>query len=332
MIYWFIGLMLACGGGEAPPEAAPELATTVVEIRRAQGTLSLAGELRPWQQVELRARLPAYVRERRVDVGDRVAAKDLLVSLSAPDRVAERAGAEADLGSAKSKLARLEVAAKGEGVVAALELEEARGTVQSLEAQLRALTQLESELYIRAPFPGVVTQRGADVGALVGPGSADALLTLAETERLRLQIAVPEAYAGAAVPGTSIGFRLVRGAQTETRTAIISRTSGVIDTATRTVHVELDVDNTEGDLLPGSYVDVLWPLDTGVDFAWIPATALVRNTEGTWVFAVRDSALVRVDVDEVQREGALVAVRGQLGAGDKVVTRGSEDLVEGPLP
>jgi multidrug efflux pump subunit AcrA (membrane-fusion protein) len=57
----------------------------------SEGTLPLAGELRPWQQVELRARLPAYVRERRVDVGDRVAERDLLVALSAPDRVAERA-------------------------------------------------------------------------------------------------------------------------------------------------------------------------------------------------------------------------------------------------
>jgi len=324
--------MLACGGPATSPAPPPAIPTTPVEVRKADGTLALAGELRPWQQVELRARLPAYVRERRVDVGDRVAQKDLLVALSAPDRAADRAGAQADLDSAQAKLARLQAAAKGEGVVAALELEEAQGSVQSLQAKVQALTQLESELYVRAPFPGVIIQRGADVGALVGPGSAEALITLAQTERLRLQLAVPEAYAGAAVVGTSVGFHLVQGASTETRTATVSRTAGVIDPATRTVHVELDVDNTANDLLPGSYVDVLWPLDTGVEFAWIPTTALVRNTEGTWVWAVRDHALVRVNVDEVQRAGAVVAVRGSLTAADQVVTRGSEDLVEGPLP
>lgn len=324
-----VWLLSACGGGASEPTVAADLPTTAVEVRRAAGTLPIAGELRPWQQVELRARLPAYVSERRVDVGDRVALGELLVALSAPDRVAERAEAEASQATAQARVRRLQAAAGRDGVVAALELEEAQGAAGALEARVRALRALERELAVRAPFPGVVTQRGADAGALVGPGSAEALVTVAETERLRLVVSVPEAYVGGAVVGSTVQFRVASG---EPRPAVVSRTSGVLDSGTRTLRVELDVDNAAGALLAGSYVDVLWPLDTGVDRVWVPATSVVRTTEGTWVWVRRQDQLARVDVDELQREKGLVAVLADLHAGDVVVTRGSEDLVAGPWP
>lgn len=323
-------LALACHGSEPAPAAPVPLATTPVEIRRPTGTLTLAGELRPWQQVDLRARLPAYVAERRVEVGDRVARGDLLVALSAPDRVAERAEAEAALGSARARLTRLETAASTEGVVAPIEVEEAQGTSRALDARVRALREVERELSVRAPFPGVITQRGADVGALVGPGSAEPLVTVADTAKLRLVVAVPEAFAASALPGAAVAFRVAGSA--EPRQAVVARTAGMLDGATRTLEVEADLENAAGELLPGSYVDVLWPLDTGAERAFVPATAVVRSTEGTWVWVRRGDVLARVDVQEIGREQALVGVRGELAAGDLVVTRGSEDLVAGPWP
>src|SRR5690606_33026410 len=143
-------------------------------------------ELLPWQRVDLRARLPAFVAERRVDVGDVVAKGDVLVRLSAPDRVAERAAVEADLAAAEARQRRLEDAARSEGAVAPLELESVHGEVASLAARVRALRELEAELTVRAPFPGVVAARGADVGALVGGGGDAPLVTLVESGRLRV--------------------------------------------------------------------------------------------------------------------------------------------------
>ncbi len=329
----FMSILAACHAEpevHAPtPAASAGLATSEVAKRAPAGALTLSGELLPWQRVDLRARLPAFVAERRVDVGDVVAKGDVLVRLSAPDRVAERAAVEADLAAAEARQRRLEDAARSEGAVAPLEIESVGAEVDSLAARVRALRELEAELTVRAPFPGVVAARGADVGALVGGGGDAPLVTLVESGRLRVVAHVPEAWVGAASVRREVGFRVA--GEGEARTGTIARTSGALDPRSRTLRVELDVDNADHALLPGRAVDVLWPLDADGEQLFVPATALVRTTEGTWVWAVRNGSLVRVEVDEQLREGTDVAVSGALEPGDHVVTRGSEDLVEGPL-
>jgi RND family efflux transporter MFP subunit len=335
--------LFAChapGAGEAAPAgsdpgaeaAASEIATSTCVVRRAEGTLPLAGELLAWQEVSLRARLPAFVRERRVDVGDRVEKDQVLVVLSAPDRVAERAQAQAELAAARARANRLSKAAGRAGVVAPLELEEARSAREALQARVHALRELERELVVRAPFPGIVTARGVDEGTLVGPGTDAPLPTVVDTSKLRLVVAVPERFTRAAVQGATVKFRLEDDDAQRLHDAVVSRTSGMLDLATRTLRVELEVSDTDRTLQPGSYVEVLWPTDTGEERAWVPATALVRSTEGTWVLVRRGDTLAKVEVEELLREGDEVAVRGPLQAGDVVVTRGSEDLTEGPWP
>ncbi|MFN2375039.1 MAG: efflux RND transporter periplasmic adaptor subunit [Candidatus Binatia bacterium] len=325
--------------GSPPPDAQAAQAakpkepeTVAVEFRRAAGTLRLAGELRPWQEVELHARLPAYVQERRVDVGDRVAQDQVLVVLSAPDRVAERAQAEAENATAQARLRRLETAARREGVVAPVELEDARGAAAASAAKARALKELEAELTVRAPFAGVVTARGVDAGALVGHGAGAALVSVADLSRLRLVVAVPERNARVARPGVRIAFREEGLDPERPRSAVVSRTSGRLDEGTRTLPVEMDVDNSDGALVAGSYVEVLWPLDDGETRPWVPATAVVRSSEGTWVWVRRGNALVKVVVEELQLEAGFSAVRAALVEGDLVVRRGSEDFAEGPWP
>jgi membrane fusion protein (multidrug efflux system) len=332
-------ISVACHGKEAKsPEttltrtAAADLATTPVEIRRPKGVLRIAGELRAFQQVALRARLPAYVRERKVDVGDRVKVGAVLVVLAAPERIAERAEAEAELSAAQARVRRLEAASTREGAVAPLELENAKGSAAALEARVLALRELERELTIRAPFAGTITQRGADQGALVGAGGETALVSIAELSRLRLTVAVPEHYARAATLGARIPFRLERDERGTTREAVVSRTSGLLDSATRTLDVELDVDNASGSILAGSFAEIMWPLDSGEELPWVPATAIVQGSDGQCVWVKRGNSLAKVAVDEVAREGGMVGVRAPLAKGEPVVSRGSEDFVEGPLP
>jgi membrane fusion protein, multidrug efflux system len=329
-------LSVACqaaeaGSADTSPKrtAATELVTAPVDIHRPKGALRIAGELRAFQQVALRARLPAYVRERKVDVGDRVKAGALLVVLAAPERIAERAEAEAELSAARARLRRLETASTREGAVAPLEVDNAKGSAAALEARLLALRELENELTVRAPFAGTITQRGADQGALVGAGGETPLVSIAELSRLRLTVAVPERYARAATRGARIQFRLEGDAPGTTREAAISRTSGLLESATRTLDVELDVDNADGTILAGSFAEVMWPFDSGDEHPWVPATAIVQSSDGQYVWVKRGNALAKVAVDEVVREGGMVAVRATLGKGELVVSRGSEDLVEG---
>lgn len=330
-------LSLACTAeatpaGEAPKSAVQAvLATTPVEIRRPKGTLRIAGELRAFQQVALRARMPAYVRERKADLGDRVKAGAVLVVLAAPERVADRAEAEAELSAARARLRRLDTAATREGAVAPLELESAKATAAALEARVLALREIEHELTIRAPFAGTIVQRGADPGALVGAVGETPLVSIADLSRLRLSVSVPERYTRAAIRGAEVSFRLEGDAPGTSRVAAVSRASGILDSSTRTLDVELDVDNADGKILAGSYADVIWPLDGGDEHPWVPATGIVQGRDGQYVWVKRGDALAKVAVEEILREGSLVGVRAALAKGDSVVSRGSEDLVEGPL-
>lgn len=321
-------LLFACHGDPAPaatPASAPPptSSTTAVVVRHPEGTLALSGELMPWQAVDLRGRLPAFVTDRKVDVGDRVSRGDVLLRLSAPERVAERLEVEAQLAADRLRLGRLERAAATDGAVAPAELDAERGLVAASDARLRALRDLEAELVVRAPFDGVVTARGVDVGALVGRAGDPPMVSLADVARLRVVVEVPEAVVGAAAPGLAVTF-LVDGTQHQ---GTVARTSGALDPRSRTLHVELDVDGAG--ILPSRHVEVRWPLDQGAALLFVPTTALVRTTEATWVWAVRDGRLARVAVKELAREKTEVAVAGELAAGELVMVRGSEDLVEG---
>lgn len=216
-----------------------------------------------------------------------------------------------------------------EGAVAPLELENARGSAAALEARVLALRELERELIVRAPFAGTVTQRGADQGALIGAAGDTALVNIADLSRLRLTVAVPERYARAAAHGARVPFRLEYDAPGTTREAVVSRTSGLLDSATRTLGVELDVDNSDDAILAGSFAEVMRPLDNGDEHPWVPATAIVQGSDGPCVWVVRENVLTKVRIHEVAREGSRVAVSAKLTKGESIITRGSEDFVEG---
>jgi RND family efflux transporter MFP subunit len=314
------------GGGLAPE--APVVLTRPVEARPLAATVPIRGELEAWQDVELRARVSAFVQERPVDVGSTVRRGDLLVRLSAPDQVARRAEAEADLRSAEARLSRLEAAAKAEGVVAPVEVETLRAEVDARRSEVDALAALERELTVRAPFDGVVTDRGADVGALVGPGSGPPLVRVTAVDPLRLVVAVPEAFAESATVGREIAFA-APGA--EGAKGIVSRVSALVEDATRTVRVELDVPNADGKLRPGGYADVRWPAGGDGDHLFVPSTAVLRTTEGIFVLAVEDGHVERIAVRPGLTVGKEVEVSGDLDAELPIVVRASEDLVPGAV-
>lgn len=324
MTGWLLGV-LACGGdggGGAPP---PAVGVRPVAERPVAAKVPVRGELVAREQAELRARVSAFVAERRVDVGDRVRAGDVLVRLSATELVADRSRAEAELRGAEARLSRLEAAARAEGVVAPGDLDAARADVDALRGAVRAAGTLAGELRVVAPFDGVISARGADPGTLVGP-QGPALPTVVGDDPLRLVAYVPERFAAAAAPGLDVGFRLATG---ERATAPVARVAGAVEPRTRTVRVELDVPNPDGHLRPGTSADVDWPVSTGGPALLVPATAIVRSTEGVAVFVVRGGALERVPVEPGLGDQADLAVRGALAAGDLVVVRGSEDLVSG---
>jgi RND family efflux transporter MFP subunit len=282
-----------------------------------------------------------------------------LVSLEAPELAAQvaeaeekvralesqRAEAEARYSSSQSTFERIRAAAATPGAVAAEEvtvaqksMEAAAALVRALESSIRAaglsvqaLRDLEGYLSVTAPFDGEITTRYVHPGALVGPGagaSATPMLRLEDNSRLRLVVAVPEADAGGIVKDARVPFT-VPAYPEETFTGIVARIAHSMDLKTRTMPVELDVDNPSLRLAPGMYAQVQWPVKSSRASLLVPPGSVVTTNERQFVIRVQNGVAEWVTVTRGGPAGDLVEVIGPLRAGDMVVKRGTDELREG---
>jgi len=318
--------------------------------------VELPGELLPYLTVSLHAKVAGYVERVLVDRGSVVKQGDLLVELSAPEMKAQlaeadskvhaaeadRLQAEAQLAAARSTAERLREASKTPGAVAGNELILAQKQVETDEALVRSREQarnaakaavqaqqdLEAYLKITAPFDGVVTDRLVHPGALVGPGADGALLTIQQISHLRLVVPVPEEDVGAMAHGASVTFH-VPAYPERAYTGTIARIAHALDPKTRTMPVELDVQNRDGSLAPGMYPGVKWPVRREQPALYVPKTSVVTTTERTFVIRDRNGHAEYVDVKKGVADGDLVEAIGDLHAGDMVVKRGTDELREG---
>jgi RND family efflux transporter MFP subunit len=318
----------------APVAAAPETPTVeVVQVTadKLDTTARLPGELAPYEMVALYPRVNGFVEEIGVDRGSAVRHGQLLARLSAPELASQRAEAESRLSAARSTFERTRAAADTPGAVAKHDLEVAEAAVKADEARVQSLKTLESYLSVRAPFDGVITERNVHPGALVGPpagASAQPMLRMESVGHLRLTVAVPETDVGAIAEGARAEF-VVRTWPGQKFGGVIKRVAHALDTKTRTMPVELDVENANNKLAAGMYAEVFWPIRRDAPSLFVPASAIVQTTEKTYVDRVRDGAIEQV---AVQRGTALkdrVEVFGALQAGDTVLKRGSEELKPG---
>src|SRR5262249_46518999 len=162
--------------------------------------------------------------------------------------------------------------------------------------RLDALKTLEAYLSVRAPFDGVITERNVHPGALVGPPSGAStapLLRMEMLERLRLVVAVPEADLGAIPPGGTAEVHVPTWAGKRFK-GVIARLAHDVDARTRTMPVELDVENKDRKLAPGMFAEVDWPIHREGPSILVPPSAVVQTTERTYVDRVRDSVVEMV--------------------------------------
>lgn len=322
---------------EVPPTPSAEssahassLEVVPVVSRQPEGNVHLEGELAPYEAVSLFSKVSGFVSRVDVDRGSKVKDGQVLLAISAPELGAQRAEAEAKLQGDKSTFERLKAASQTPGAVAGHELELQDAAVQADNARVQSLRALEQYLVLRAPFDGVVTERNVHPGAFVGPATGDKapMLRLEQVARLRLTVAIPERYVSEVTDGTVATFG-VSAWPSEKFSGKTERISHTIDTRTRTMAVELDVDNASGKLAPGMFATVEWPLKRPAATLWVPPTAIVQSTEKTFVVRVRDGVIDQVTVQRGAAAPDLVEVFGALQAGDLVAKRGSEELRAG---
>jgi len=358
-----ISLVLASTLGWAGPARAQSGASVTAETVRVVArpldlSVKLPGELKAFQAVDIHARVTGFIESIEVDRGSQVAEGALLATMSAPELEARRVESEAKipvieaqvsearakLAAAESTLERLREAAKTPGVVAGNDLvlgekgvEAARSHMASLErsvaaarAAVRSLQEMEKYLRITAPFSGVITDRYAHIGALAGPegGGRVPLLRLEQTSSLRLVVPVPEAYAESIRPGRTVSFTVSAYPGMAFR-GTVSRPAHSVDPQTRTMPVEVDVNNAAGNLAPGMYAEVSWPVLRRGESLFVPVGAVKSTTERTFVVRLRDGVAEWVDVRRGMTEGKQLEVFGDLKAGDTVVARGTDEIRPG---
>lgn len=320
--------------------------------------VDLPGEILPCLSVSVHAKIPGYVERVLVDRGSVVKEGELLVELSAPELQAqiaeaeskvesaesERTQAEAQLAAARSTSERLKEAAKTAGAVAANELLQAEkqvdaaqalvrareSAVKAVQASVKAQKDLAGYLRITAPFAGVVTDRLVHPGALVGTGTDAVLLVIQQVSRLRLVVPVPEEDVGGITRGASVAFR-VPAYPEKNYSGTVARISHELDQKTRTMAVELDVQNRDDSLAPGMYPAVKWPVRRTHPGLFVPRTSVVTTTERTFVIRARDGRAEWVDVKKGSSDGDLVEVAGKLAEGDRVVRRATDEIREGTV-
>lgn len=327
------------------PVAPPVTDVTTVQKDKLSTTLQLPGELIAFQQVDLYAKVNSFVKELKVDIGSEVHEGQLLIVLEAPEINSQVAAAESRLKAqeaiytaSKASYNRLLETSKVPGTVSPNDIDLALAKQNSDLAQLEAarasykeLNVMNGYLEIRAPFSGVITARNVNTGAYVGPsgrGSEFPLFTLQQQSKLRLAVAIPEAYTGYLKDNNEIKFR-VRSVPGETFKAQIKRRAGALDYKFRSERVEMDVENKNKKLLPGTVAEVIVPLPAQDSTLIVPKSAVVSADEGVYVIKVEDNKAVRIPVKKGRLADDKVEIFGDLNEGDVLVLKASEEIKDG---
>jgi membrane fusion protein (multidrug efflux system) len=363
-----LGLLMSCGKDDArsakaaPPDPTPKVQVTKVIAQKLAVTVHLPGEIEPYEVVAIFPKVTGFVKSITVDRGSHVKVGEAIAQLDAPELIAQRSEAQSKLQAAQAQLAaaeakvaseegtydHLKAAAATPGVVAGNDLFVAQKAVDAdrahLKAQqenvnaaqqaLQAIAQTEAYLQVKAPFNGVVTERNVHPGALVGPagapGVAVPMLRIETLSRLRIVVPVPEMYAAGVPEGTKVEFTVPAFPGRSFR-GTIARIAHSLDEKTRTMPVELEASNTKGELSPGTFSDVLWPVRRSYPTLFVPTTAVANTLERVFVVRIRDAKTEWVDVKTGATADKLIEVFGDLHEGDMVAVRGTDELRPGSL-
>jgi membrane fusion protein (multidrug efflux system) len=361
-----LGLLISCGKDDAssakaaPPDPALKVQVTKVVAQKLALTVHLPGEIEPYEVVAIFPRVNGFVKSISVDRGSHVRAGQDIAQLEAPELIAQRSEAQSKLQAAKAQFAaaeakaasdegtyeHLKAAAATPGVVAgndlfvaqkALDVDRSQlkaqqENVNAAQQSLQAIAQTEAYLQVKAPFDGVVTERNVHPGALVGPagasGSAPPMLRIETLSRLRVVVPVPEAYAAGVPEGTKVEFT-VPSFPGRTFSGRIARIAHSVDIKTRTMPVELEAGNMKGELSPGTFSDVLWPVRRSYPTLFVPTSSVANTLERTFVVRIRDGKSEWIDVKTGVTVDKMTEVFGDLHESDIVAVRGTDELRAG---
>jgi RND family efflux transporter MFP subunit len=328
---------------ETDAAAIPSVAVVHPTLGSPSQEIVLPGNAQAFTDTPIYARTNGYLKAWHVDIGARVQQGQLLAEIETPELDQQLQQAEADLNSARATLNIAEITNdRWQKLVAkrAVSLQEAdqaksdfvgkQAVVAASEANVRRLKQLQDFEKVTAPFDGVITARNTDIGALINAGAAKELFHLASIQQLRVFTAVPEVDAPAVRNGE--GVTLTQDAYPgQIFTGTIVRNANAIDQSTRTLNVEVDINNPDGRLLPGAYLFVHFRTRGASRSVTIPSNTLLFRSEGLRVGVVRNGHVQLVPVTIGHDFGSAVEVISGLTVKDSIVVDPSDSLTSGTL-
>jgi RND family efflux transporter MFP subunit len=305
--------------------------------------ISLPGNTQAFTDAPIYARTNGYLKRWYFDIGAHVKQGDLLAEIDTPEVDQQLLQARADLETARANLALAQTTATRwqnlvkTGSVSQQETDQTVGTLNaqkatadSNEANVRRLEQLQSFEKVVAPFDGVVTARETDTGQLIDAGSGQTsgkqLFHLAAISKLRVFVAVPEVYSVAAQGGADVTLTLDEYPGQIFKGTVV-RNSHSIDAASRTLLVEVDVDNPQGKLLPGAYVFVHFKLPEAIRSVTVPANTLLFRSEGLRIGVIHNGKAALVPVTIGRDYGTTVEIVSGVTATDQVIVDPPDSLV-----
>ena len=309
---------------------------------KAAAGLTLPAEAKALVEAPIYARTSGYLKRYLVDIGSQVKAGDLLAEIDTPELNQELAQLRAQLAQTQAALALAETTAarwadlvksssvsEQEAAEKKADLELKSATVAAARANVRRLEELQSFGRVNAPFAGTITARGTDIGQLVASSSGNELFRLAQTRTLRVFVRVPQSAAQGVAPGqmTELTIPELPG---RVFPAKVVRTSGAMSADSRTLLTEMEVDNSRGEILAGTYVQVRLTETKVNPTLTLPSNTLLFRSEGPQVGVVGTDGKVNLRSVTLGRDfGPSVEILGGVGPSDRVILNPADSLVGG---
>jgi len=340
------GILRRVSAARVLAETTHELAApTVIVAAPKQGapedSLALPGNVTAYTDSPIYARTAGYLTRWYFDIGAKVKKGVLLAEIATPEVDQQLAQAEADLNTAQANANNARIQAdRYTGLVKSNAVSQqdtdtfvnqaaaTAGAVRSAQSNVERLRQLQSFEKVYAPFDGVITARNIDTGQLIDPGAAKELFRLQAIQTLRVYTNLPQLYSANVKSGAIIDLTFAEHPG-KTFQGTLVRTSDAIDPVSRTLLVEVDVNNQSGELLPGSLAQVHFKTPPVAPTYIVPAAALIFRREGLRVGVVVNNVAHLVPVVIGQDDGANVRIITGLSATDKVIQDPPDSLIDG---
>jgi RND family efflux transporter MFP subunit len=325
-------------------QAVPTVVVALPDARVVNPTIDLPGRLEAYYRAPIFARVSGYLKSWSADIGARVKAGQVIAEIEAPDLDQQLLQARADLASqeASAKLSEATLTRRktliASNFVSMQEIDERsadlsnkKAAVNSGQANVERLEALAGYKKITVPFDGVVTARDTDVGALInaGGGSGPAMFVVSDISKLRVYVNVPQNY----VPSIKIGAKAVITMPeypSRTFAATVEASSQSVDISSGTTRMQLALDNSKGELMPGGYANVRLTLQSDTVPLHIPASALIFNQNGLRVATVGpDDKILFKPVTIARDLGREIEIASGLATDDRIIVAPPDGIANG---